>query len=86
MWNRSLFGPQCKQISEWPEPVTQAEAYAAWINNGYSWHSCGPWWDLQPSPDDMEDLDEESRSRWTRQMDEEEYTKINTRLNIILDG
>ena len=84
MWQRSCFGPQRKQISEWPEPVTQSEAYAAWINNGYSWHRCGPWWDLQPWPD-LEDLDEESRSKWTRQIDEEDLTQSNTTLKILMD-
>ena len=55
--------------SEFPEPVTKAEAYAAWANRHYSWKSCARWWDQHHKFEAA-----------LREMDEQSRTWINTRL------
>ena len=68
-WKHWCFDLECKQIHEFREPVTKAEAYAAWANIQYSWKSCARWWDQHPKSDAT-----------PREMDEESRTRIRTRL------
>ncbi len=68
-WKHWCFNLECKKIDEFPEPVTKAEAYAAWANNQYSWKSCARWWDQHhkyaAAP---RKIDEESRTRISKRL------------------
>ena len=63
-WKNKCFGLECKNIVEFPEPVTQAEAYAAWANQRYSADSCANDWNQHPVLQTMSRrIDEDSRTR-----------------------
>ena len=68
-WKNWYFSLERKRIHEFQEPMTKAEAFAAWANAGYSQNSLGPWWDQYPKSDAA-----------PREMDEESRTQISTRL------
>ena len=68
-WKHWCFDLDCKKIDEFPEPLTKAEAYAAWANKQYSWKSCARWWDQHQKSDAA-----------PRKMDEQLRTRISTRL------
>ena len=50
-WRQWCFELECRQIAEFAEPVTKAEAFAAWANQRYSWDSCAFWWNQIPKSD-----------------------------------
>ena len=63
-WKHWCFDLECKKIDEFREPVTKAEAYAAWANTQYSWKSCARWWGQHhKSAAAPRKMDEESRTR-----------------------
>ena len=68
-WKHRCFNLECKKIDEFRDPVTKAEAYAAWASRHYSWKICAQLWDQFHKSDDA-----------PRQMDEESRTRISTRL------
>ena len=45
IWKDSCFDLACKDIGGFRAPVTKAEAFAAWLNVGYTWVDCASWWD-----------------------------------------
>ena len=48
-WKNWCFCLAVKEVQGMPEPVTQAEALAAWKNQGYSWQGSLQWWSSIPS-------------------------------------
>ena len=68
-WRNCCFDLTCKKIDEFPEPVTKAEAFAAWANRYYSWKDCEIWWN-QWTQAEMEPrkVDEESQERMKRRL------------------
>ena len=65
IWKHDCFDLTCKEFSGFSEPVTKAEAFAAWLNKGYEWNSCVKWWSQQKKPSNVEPrkVDDESRKR-----------------------
>ena len=70
-WEQWCFDLDCKIIDEFPEPVTKAEAYAAWTNEQYSWESCARWWGHN-----------HNFAAVARRMDEDSRSRISTRLKL----
>ncbi len=68
-WRQWCFTLECKKIDEAYAPVTKAEAYAVWANEGYCWQSFKGWWDQLPEPfGTPRAIDNESRSRITARL------------------
>ncbi len=68
-WRDGCFDLACKEISEFPAPVTKAEVFAAWANKRYSWTDCARWWDQhRRSTVEPRKVDEESRKRIRTQL------------------
>ena len=63
-WRDWCFHLTRKEIPEFPEPVTKAEAFAVWANKNYSWGSYTRWWDQhRQSTIEPRSVDEESEKR-----------------------
>ena len=65
VWKDWCWDRRCKQIDGSLEPLTQAEAFAAWLNQGYSWDSCKTHWDSYAYSRDIPDrqVDDGSKKR-----------------------
>ena len=64
MWDDWCFDLAVKVISDFPTPITKAEAFVAWFNSGYTWTSCRTYWDQLPHSEiEPRNIDETSRER-----------------------
>ena len=61
-WKNWCFTRECKNVQGFAAPITKAEAFASWMNSGYSWLSCERYWkDCPTTIKDLRSIDQESR-------------------------
>ena len=64
MWDDWCFDLAVKATSDFPTPITKAEAFVAWFNSGYTWTSCRTYWDQLPHSEiEPRNIDDTSRER-----------------------
>ena len=69
VWDEECFTLRCKTFPDLEHPVTQAEAYKTWANQGWKWPDCKVYWDQCGQ-----------QSAETRQMDEETANSMKLRV------
>ena len=71
MWKNNCFTCECKIFPEFQQPVTQCQALAIWMNQGWSSQESRAWWRrAQKAHVDNLVVDQNSRERMRRRLQE----------------